>query len=74
MIHKQLLMASSVCRAAEFLEVDLLLKEAFPEKNSHYVLKLRYKKCVNNSESNIIINSRTSDCELKGNSLLRNSS
>ena len=46
MIHKQLLMAPSVCRAAEFLEVDLLLKEAFPEKNSHYVLKLRYKNSL----------------------------
>lgn len=43
MIHKQLLMAPSVCRAAEFLEVDL---EAFPEKNSHYVLKLRYKNAL----------------------------
>lgn len=32
MIHKQLVMASSVCRAAEFLEVNLLLREAFPKK------------------------------------------
>ena len=46
MIPKQLLMASNVCRAAEFLEVDLLLKEAFPEKNSHHVLKLRYKNAL----------------------------
>lgn len=46
MIHKQLLMASSVCRAAEFLEVDLLLREAFPEKNSHYVLKLLFKNVL----------------------------
>ena len=46
MIHKQLLMASSVCRAAEFLEVDLLLREAFPEKNSHYLLKLLFKNAL----------------------------
>lgn len=46
MIHKQLLMASSVCRAAEFLEIDLLLREAFPVKNSHYVLKLLFKNAL----------------------------
>lgn len=46
MIHKQLVMASSVCRAAEFLEVNLLFREAFPEKNSHYVLKLLFKKAL----------------------------
>lgn len=45
MIHKQLVMASSVCRAAEFLEVNLLLREAFPEKIVitfwNYYLKMR---------------------------------
>ena len=46
MIHKQLLMASSVCRAAEFLEIDLLLREAFLVKNSHYVLKLLFKNAL----------------------------
>ena len=46
MIHKQLLMASSVCRAADFLEIDLLLREAFPVKNSHYVLKLLFKNAL----------------------------
>ena len=39
-------MASSVCRAAEFLEIDLLLREAFPVKNSHYVLKLLFKNAL----------------------------
>ena len=40
------MLAPSVCRAAEFLEVDLLLKEAFPGKNSHYVLKLLFKNAL----------------------------